>query len=185
MPSAPLRSLLMTRVKPRETEIYHGTGASANLILTLKKGAGRYHGVQPSGSKFQAFVYKPDKRRNVAIGTFDTAIEAAVAAALAKKTVKAGIAVYSPEKPRYRKGAARTPAHRPAQRTHLPEGESMPPPGHDIDSRLGRTPYTSLRCCPLLSPFVAPSIIPHAHSHSQLVVRPYTRCADRTCVDPH
>ena len=98
----------MTKAKPRETEIYNGTGESANLILFRKKGAGKYHGVQPSGVKFQAFVYKPEKQRNVGIGTFNTAIEAAVAAAIAEKSVKAGIPVYSPEKPRFRKGAAHT-----------------------------------------------------------------------------
>ena len=100
----------MTRAKPKETEIFHGAGASANLVLIRKKGLGMYHNVQPSGSRFQAFVYKPEKQRRVGIGTFDTALEAAVAAALAEKSVKAGMAVYSPEKPRFRKGAARTTA---------------------------------------------------------------------------
>ena len=55
-------------------------------------------------------MYKPEKQRSVGIGTFDTALEAAVAAALAEKSVKAGMPVYSPEKPRIRKGATRTTA---------------------------------------------------------------------------
>ena len=85
----------MTRRKPRETELYHGTGASANLILIRNKGPGKYHGVQPSGSRFQAFVYKPEKKRNVAIGTYDTALLAAVAAAVAENALKQGIPVFS------------------------------------------------------------------------------------------
>ena len=96
----------MTRRKPRETEVYQGAGASANLILTCKKGPGKYNGVQPSGRKFQAFVYKPEKKRNVAIGTYDTTLLAAVAAAVAENAVKQGIPVYSPEKPRFRKGGS-------------------------------------------------------------------------------
>ena len=100
----------MTRRKPRETELYHGTGASANLILIRKKGPGKYQAwrarAEPSGSRFQAFVYKPEKKRNMAIGTYDTALFAAVAAAVAENALKQGIPVYSPERPRIRKGAA-------------------------------------------------------------------------------
>ena len=55
----------MTRAKQKETEVYEGAGASANLILIRKKGPGQYHGVQPSKNKFQAFVYKPEKKRSV------------------------------------------------------------------------------------------------------------------------
>jgi hypothetical protein len=100
----------MTKAKPRETEVYNGAGVSANLILIRKKGAGKYHGVQPSGHRFQAFVYKPDKQRNVGIGTYDTPLQAAVAAAVAQKAVKAGVPGYSPEKPRIHTGAA-MPTH--------------------------------------------------------------------------
>ena len=42
------------------------------------------------------------------IGTFDTALEAAVAAALAEKSVKAGMAVYSPEKPQLPRAAQKS-----------------------------------------------------------------------------
>ena len=50
-------------------------------------------------------MYKPDKKQWDPIDTFDTVLEAAVAAALAKKARKAGIALPSPQKKSPRKGA--------------------------------------------------------------------------------
>ena len=59
---------------------------------------------------FQARVYKPDKHCWDGIGTFDTSLEAAVAAAIEQKSIEIGIKVGSAEKSRVRmKGDSRKP----------------------------------------------------------------------------
>lgn len=117
----------MRTKKEQPTELFDGAGISAGLKLKVKLSKGGYYGVRPSGSKFQARVYKPDKHCWDGIGTFDTSLEAAVAAAIAQKSIEMGIKVGSPEKSRVRmKGdsrkplAAATPARATRTRVALP-----------------------------------------------------------------
>ena len=93
----------MTKAKAKETEVFHGQGASAGLVLTLKPGTpSGYYGVRPAGRKWQARVYKPANKSWDPIDTFDTPLEAAVAAALAQLQLKAGVKLLSPVR-RHRK----------------------------------------------------------------------------------
>ena len=168
----------MTKAKPRETEVYHGAGASAKLVLIRKNGPGMYHNVQPSGRRFQAFVYKPEKKRSVGIGSFDTAIEAAVAAAVAEKSVKAGMPVYSPENPRFRKGAARTTAFaQPGLCTRMLARvlDRMPTPRYLLQNPFGSTHSKSVRCWPLL---ICPWRSQHHPAHTPALALLY--CRDRS-----
>ena len=100
----------MTKAKAKQTEIFHGQGASAGLVLKLKPGTrSGYYGVRPNGKKWQARVYKPDRQGWDPIDTFDTVLEAAVAAALAQQQVMSGIPLLSPtRRPRPRESASQT-----------------------------------------------------------------------------
>ena len=101
----------MTKRKEPLTEAVDGSGRLADLFLIVKPGSrSGYYGVIPAGDKWQARVYKPEKQRWEAIDTFDTAREAAIYAALAKKDREAGLPMPSPLKRRHRKGATRHPS---------------------------------------------------------------------------
>ena len=92
----------MRKNTEQPTEIFDGVGMSAGIKLKVKLSKGGFYGVWPSGSKFQARVYTPDKHCWDGIGNFDTSLEAAVVTAIAQKSIEMGIKVGSPDKPRVR-----------------------------------------------------------------------------------
>ena len=128
----------MTKAKAKVTEVVRGLGVHSGLVLILKQSRSGYYGVIPAGKRWQARVYKPDKLPKPGwdpLDTFDTAYEAAIAAARAKEDIEAGLSVLSPEKRRHRKSKRNfispclssctprdhmcTDAH-PAHRMHIP-----------------------------------------------------------------
>ena len=74
----------MTKAKAKVTEVVRGLGVHSGLVLILKQSRSGYYGVIPAGKRWQARVYKPDKLPKPGwdpLDTFDTAYEAAIAAA--------------------------------------------------------------------------------------------------------
>ena len=97
----------MTKKKPMETEIVEGAGASSRVTLILKPGTkSGYYGVIPNGKRWRARVYKPSKQKWDDVGTYNTARDAAIQAAIAQQEVDKGFGyMYSPLKERARTGA--------------------------------------------------------------------------------
>ena len=120
----------MTKKKPRETEVVDGAGATAGLILVInRRSASGYYGVGKNGKKWQARVYKPAKQNWDDVGSYDSPREAAIAAAFAKKQTEAGLgSMYSPLKPRPKKGAhtAHCPRALACYPAHCQLGERKP-----------------------------------------------------------
>ena len=94
--------------KAQPTEIFDGAGISAGLKLKVKlskRAATTASGRPASGrasSRPESTYYKPEKHWWDGIGTFDTSLEAAVAAAIAQKSIEMGTKVGLPDKSRVR-----------------------------------------------------------------------------------
>jgi hypothetical protein len=89
---------------PREMSEWVGT-----VELKRKKSKSGYYGVIPSGKRWQARLYKPAKKGWDPIGTFDTARDAAEAAAEAQRKLKVGEPVHSPLFKRFRTSGGKQP----------------------------------------------------------------------------
>ena len=85
------------------------------LSLQTNTKTGKSKGVSKSGQKVAARVWRPRRKRQMHLGSFDTDDEAAAAVAHAEMTGPENLPTPKPRKPRARKAGTHAAMHHPAR----------------------------------------------------------------------